>query len=192
MNYLESMKNIIKSKEKRVENIIFLIIILVVFLFAIGQIFKTDSNENKSQNIDNTLKDSNNTSSSLNINSSENLSNTNVITDIENKLSKILSEISGLSDVSVMITYSEATKTRPIYNITENETESKKTTEKSVVYNEEDGDKKIVVETLEMPKVEGILIVAKGKLDIDLKSKIAIAISNLTGVASHKVQIFEK
>ena len=52
MNYLETLKNIAKNKEKRTENLIFLVIMLVILLIAINYIFfpKVEDKENTSNN----------------------------------------------------------------------------------------------------------------------------------------------
>lgn len=186
MNYLETLKNITKNKDKRVENIVLLIVLLVIILIASKYIFFSN---------DKTELLSNSTSNGENIISNEKeivktISNNQ--NDIENKLSEILSEISGISDVSVVVTYSQDTKQTPVYNTKEEETSDKKTTERSVAYNEDGSKKNAIIETIEMPKIEGAIIVAKGASTVEIKSKIATAVSTLTDVPVYKVQVFEK
>ena len=186
MNYLETLKNITKNKEKRVENIVLLIILLVIILIASKYIFSgTSSNE----------KSSNSTSSESNINNSEsvNKSTENILkSDLETKLSNILSQIAGISDVSIVVTYSQDTKQNPVYNIKEEEKSGEKTTEKSVAYNENGSTKTAIIESVEMPEVEGAIIVAKGASTVEMRSKIATAVSTLTNLPVYKVQVFEK
>ena len=43
-----------------------------------------------------------------------------------------------------------------------------------------------------MPTVEGVIIVGKGVESADVKQKLSTAIGNLLGIASYKVQVFEK
>lgn len=186
MNYLETLKNITKNKEKRVENIVLLIILLVIILIASKYIFSgTSSNE----------KSSNSTSTESNINNSENINTSaeNVLkSDLETKLSNILSQIAGISDVSVVVTYSQDKKQNLVYNTKEEEKSGEKTTEKSVAYNEEGSTKTAIIESVEMPKVEGAIIVAKGASTVEMRSKIATAVSTLTNLPVYKVQVFEK
>mgnify|MGYP004521614069 CR=1 FL=1 len=184
MNYLETLKNITKNKEKRTENIILLIVLLVIILVASNFIFSDTKNE----------KSSNSTSSNSNINNSEDAGGTQEIikSDLESKLSNILSEISGISEVSVVVTYSQDTKNNPIYNTKEAEKSGEKTVEKSVAYNENGSSKTAIIETVEMPKVEGAIIVAKGASTVEIRSKIASAVSTLTNLPVYKVQVFEK
>lgn len=185
MNYLETLKSITKNKEKRVENLVLLIVLLVIILIASKFIFSSSNNKTK--------ENSNNTSSNENINdSSDKVLKTSNSTDLETKLSGILSQISGISDVSVVITYSQDTKQNPIYNTKEQENSNGKTTEKSVAYNEEGSTKTALIETVEMPKIEGAIVVAKGASTVEIRSKIATAVSTLTNVPVYKIQVFDK
>ena len=184
MNYLETLKNIAKNKERRVENLVLLVVLLVIILVASQFIFSSN-NKNKS----------NSTSNNVNIDSSKTGSldtASNINTELEEKLSNILSQISGISDVSVVITYSQDSKQNIVYNTVEEEKQGEKTTEKSVAYNEESGSKKAIIESVEMPKIEGAIIVAKGASTVEMKSKIATAISSITNVPVYKIQVFEK
>ena len=49
MNYLETIKNITKDKEKRTQNLVLLVILLVILLISINLIF--DKNSNNESNI---------------------------------------------------------------------------------------------------------------------------------------------
>ncbi len=189
MNYLETMKNIAKDKRKRVENLVFLIILLVILLISINSIF--NSSDKKEIN-------SNSTTTKNNINSNNEYSKNdssdliNMQTNLENKLSDILSKINGISEVSVLLTYSSDSKQNVVYNTKEENSDGKTSTEKSVAYNEQSGQKSAIVESVEMPKVEGAIIVAKGANNVEMRSKIASTISSVTGIPVYKVQVFEK
>lgn len=179
MNYLETLKNITKDKHKKTENIIFMIILLVVLLVAINYIFN-DKDGNKS-NID---------TSSENINNSKEKNEVDYST--EKRLEVILSQISGISDVSVVLTYSKDSKQNIVYNTKEEETKDEKSVEKTVAYNEENGKKSAIVESVELPKVEGAIVVARGASSVDMRSKVANAIANVLNIPVYKVQVFEK
>ncbi len=179
-NYLETLKNI--SKDKNKEKLIYVLILCVVLFIATSYIF-SDNKKNEENSIKNAAN-SNSTSIDNNINSSKDF--------VEEKLAKILSEISGISNVSVMITYSSDTKINPVYNTKEEEKEGQKTIDRSVVYNEENSSKKVVIESTETPKVEGVIVVAAGASNVEIRSKIAQAVSAVTNVAIYKIQVFEK
>ena len=184
MNYLETIKNITKDKERRTQNLILLIVLLVIVLIAMNFIFSPDT------------KTSNNTSTDSNIiNSKENESKETIegtTTNLESKLEEILSQISGISEVSVVLTYSQDTKQNIAYNTKEEEKDGNKTSEKTVAYNEDGSTKNAIIESVEMPKVEGAIVVAKGASSVDMRSQIATAISTVTNVPVYKIQVFEK
>lgn len=182
MNYLETMKNIIKDKEKRVTNLILLVVLLVVILLAANYIFK--DNSSKSNNINN----SNNTSTNDNINNSSNDSYHN----LESKISNVLSQVQGISDVSVVLSYSEDSKQNIVYDSKEQIKDGEKTTEKTVAYNEQGNNKSAIIESVALPKVEGAIVVAKGADSVDIRSKIATAVSTVANIPVYKVQVFEK
>lgn len=185
MNYLETLKNIAKDKKRRNENLVLLVILLVVLLISINYIFK--DNESNSTNINGNIisNESTNTNSNTTL---ENLSTNS----LEQKLEDILSKISGISEVSVVLSYSKDTTQNVVYNTTEEEKEGERTVEKQVAYNEESGKKTAIIESVEMPVVEGAIIVAKGANSVDIKSRIASAISAVTGLPVYKIQVFEK
>lgn len=180
MNYLETLKNIAKNKDKRKENLIFLLILLVILLFSCSYIF------NNSKTVETINK---------NIESENIPEEKNVISQterVEQKLENILSQISGISDVSVALTYSNNGNSTPIYNTKETINETQSTTEKNVAYNEENGDKVAVIATTTLPSVEGAIVVAKGASSMEIKSKIANAVAISVGIPVYKVQVFEK
>ena len=191
MNYLETLSNIFKSKKRRVENLVLIVVLLVIILIACKFIFKDSNSTSNKLNImgsdDEKNKSSKNNNETLNVSGSS-----SYVSELEQKLTNILSQISGISDVSVVITYSQDTKQNPIYNTKEEETQGKTTTEKNVAYNESGNSKTAIIESVEMPKIEGAIIVAKGANSVDIKSKIATAVANLTQVPVYKIQVFEK
>lgn len=181
MKYLTTIKNGFINKDKKTENLIFLIILLIILLISINYIFKSDEN-------------SNSTSSEKNINYSndEIKNNENESLEMEEKLENILSQIKGIDEVSVMLTFSTSTKQNIAYNTQEENKEGSLKVEKEVAYNEESGKKVAIVESVENPKVEGIIIVAKGANTVEIKSKIATAAAMAVNVPVYKVQVFEK
>ena len=183
-NQLEVIKSAFKDKNKRTQNLILLVVLLVILLFACNYIFKTDNKTN-----------SNSTSSNANIDNSNNVTSSTSKTnnsELEEKLSIILSQIQGISDVSIVLSYSQEEKQNVVYNTKEEENNGKSTTEKVVAYNEQSGSKSAIVESVECPKVEGAIVVAKGADSVDIRSKIASAVSTVVNIPVYKVQVFEK
>lgn len=195
---LETLKNIKKDKVK--EKVIYILILLVILYISISVIFDKDlNNSNNTRLSDNSSLNGNIVSNdgSYKNQYNKNLDNTSgtnldYFTTIENNLANILNEVEGVSDISVMITFVSNEKQNPVYNVVEKVIEGNVVAEKEVVYNEENGNKVIAVETVEMPKVEGVMIVGKGVSSESLKTQIISAISSLTDIGIHKVQIFER
>lgn len=183
MNYLETIKNIAKDKKRRNENLILLVVLLVVLLISINYIFNDDKGNSTNSN----LNIINNESENNNISNEEISNNT-----LEEKLEDILSKISGISEVSVVLSYSKDKTQNIVYNVAEEEKEGQKVIEKQVAYNEENGNKTAIVESVEMPVIEGAIVVAKGASSVDIKSRIASAISAVTNLPVYKIQVFEK
>lgn len=178
-----------KDKKTKTQNLIFLLILLVFALICINSIYKdstveTIGKEEKQEENSNKIKEASYNS-------------------IEESLKNILSEISGISEVSVMITYSSEEKMIPVYDIKEDttveedsdgnvsKTSKKTTTEKTVAYEEKDGEKTAIVESKKSPEIIGAIIAAKG-IDNTNTAKIKEAVSNALDIPLHKVEVFSK
>ena len=58
-------------------------------------------------------------------------------------------------------------------------------------YKEENGKKVPITQTIIHPKVEGAIVTAQGANDANVKNNIIQAVEAVTGVATHKIQVFE-
>ena len=189
MEKLMSMFSKDKDKKTKTQNLIFLVIMLVFTLICINNIYKKDAVE--------TLSNNKKTEESSNKNETDNYNNT------EKNLQNILSKINGISDVSVMITYSSDEKMIPVYDIKEDttleedgdgdmsKTSKKTTTEKTVAYEEINGEKVAIVESKKSPDIIGAIIAAKG-INAENSVKIKEAVSNALDIPIYKVEIFSK
>ena len=90
------------NNKKKIENLIFFLVILVITIIAINTIWKEDNNT-KSDTSDSTKK--------LAVQNT-----TNVEESLETKLENVLSNINGVGNVKVLITYNETEEVIPIYN----------------------------------------------------------------------------
>lgn len=176
MNYLETLKNISKDTKRKRENLILLLVLLVILLISINYIFKEDKTSK-----DNTIQD-------------KVEEQTNSKGDIETKIAQVLNQISGITESSVIINYSNNGNNDIVYDTKQTLSENGNvlSIEKSVAYNEASGNKTAIIKMYNTPTVEGVIIVANGVEGSEIKQKIATAIGNLLGVASYKVQVFEK
>lgn len=64
-------------------------------------------------------------------------------------------------------------------------------TKKEVIYQEIDGEKLPVTQSIIKPKIEGAIITAIGAKDSNVKTSIIQAVEAATGLATHKIQVFE-
>lgn len=117
--------------------------------------------------------------------------------DDEERLIKILSQIKGVGEVDVMITYSGGVKSDIAYD-TDTTTTQRGDGEK--ISNLEENMKRqavmssgepFVMRTL-YPEVKGAVVVAQGAGDILVKQQIQQAVTTAMGIASHKVCVVEK
>lgn len=192
MSYVDKlMKMFSKEKDKKTktQNLIFLVIMLVFALICINNIYNKDSVETLSENKE----------SEKNSNKNETAYYNNIRQDLQN----ILSEIDGISEVSVMLTYSSEEKMIPVYDIKEDitieedgngndaKTSKKTTTEKTVAYEEKNGEKVAIVESRQSPNIIGAIIAANG-INSNNSNKIKEAVSNTLNIPVHKVEVFSK
>ena len=194
----EKFQSLIKSEDgkskKNLENAIVFVIILVVTIIIINTIW--GGNESKKEE-----KTTQYNSVQL-VNSD--VESVETSEDTEKSIKQILSKINGVGKVEVLITYSESSQVVAMYNEKNNESQTKEedksggtrtiqenTTDKEIVYKEENGKKVPVTEKVVMPKMEGALIVAEGANNAEVKTNIIQAVEALTGLATHKIQVLE-
>lgn len=63
--------------------------------------------------------------------------------------------------------------------------------QKDIVYQEENGQKTPITKKIIEPKIEGAIITAKGASNAMTKTNIIQAVEAVTGLATHKIQVFE-
>lgn len=189
---LDKIKKIFTNKDKKIENLVSFLIILIITLIVINKILEDEENEE--------VDYQNQTGVEL---ASEKMSSSETIdnNDLEKRLENILSKISGVGKVSVLLTYTQTSSRIPIYNINSSVStvEEKDISGVSKVTETEnmqkdvvtDNDSGIVTEKIVMPVVEGAIITAEGASNSNVKTNIIAAVEAVTGVATHKIQVFE-
>ena len=200
--FKNKLKEIIKSDDsdennkKKIENLVFFVILLIATIVMINYIWngRKTSNKTLTNTAGKQLAMTDN-SSSTSIKDSENL---------EQKLESILSQIQGVGEVQVFINYSESSETVAMYNentktSTTEETDTSGGTrkvestdsQKELVYQEDNGEKAPIIQKTVQPKIEGAIITAKGASNATVKTNIVQAVEAATGLATHKIQVFE-
>lgn len=185
-----------KSQKKKIENIIFIIVLLIATVFIINNVWNEDSKKSKVQN-DKVLAEE------LEIETAQS-DNLQGYYSLQEKLEEILATMEGVGKVKVLINYAETSTTVAMYNETKTEstTEEKDTEggtrnvtqtdiQKEIAYTKESGESAPITEKVIMPTIEGAIITAEGASNANIKANIILATQALTGLATHKIQVFQ-
>ena len=187
------------NNKRKIENLIFFIVLLIITVVAINIIWNGNKNETneKTNNTSKQLATTNTVSQTNQIQSMEE-------TNLETKLEEILSQIQGVGEVKVLLNYSESSEVVAMYNETSKTSNTEETdtsggtrkiqetdTQKDIIYQEDNGEKTPITQKIVQPKIEGAIITAKGANQADVKANIIQAVEAVTGLATHKIQVFE-
>ena len=185
----ELVKTDNKNSKKKIENIVVAILILLITVIAINAILSDDKEEEET--VINTIENNNVKFEASN-------------TDLESRLEDILSKINGVGKIEVLINYSETEQVVAMYNENIKETSTEEQDEsggtrvitendiqRDVIFQEDNGEKTPITQKTIMPKIEGTIITAEGAGDANIKENIIQAVSAATGLASHKIQVFQ-
>ena len=203
--FIDKLKKMFSNKEeeggnkRKLENIFAFAIILIVTIIAINFILNDGKSEKTESNDPNKRL-----ATTQETNTSNDVSETNEKDELVKNLENILSKINGVGRVEVMITYSETSKTIPVYNEESTQEDTEETdsnggtrkitqtdTRKEVIYEEVDGNKTLITQSVISPTIEGAIITAEGASNATVKANIVQAVEAVTGIATHKIQVFE-
>lgn len=202
------LKNIIKQEEnpegnnkKKIENLVFFIVVLIITIVVINVVWNGNKKTNNQETniVNKKLAESQDTPSGT-----SELQNNNIQNELESKLEKILSKIQGVGEVQVCINYQESAEVVAMYNENSKTSSTEETdtsggtrkieeidTQKDIIYKENNGEKTPITKKVIQPKIEGAIITAKGANNAETKTNIIQAVEAVTGLATHKIQVFE-
>ena len=185
------------SRKNKTENMIVFIIILIITFFAINSIWNGDTEKNIENNVftgDAQLASVGGSTAEVQ----------EVSTELEKRLENILSTIKNVGNVKVLINYSQTSEVIAMYNETTNENTTEESdssggtrvstdvqTSKEVVMEDSGSGSSPVTQKINMPLIQGAIITATGAGDAIVKTNIISAIEAVTGLPSHKIQVFE-
>ena len=189
------------NNKKKIENLVFLIVLVIITVVIINIIWNGDKTTNKEQSNNDTSKQLATTNNqTVNQNQIQGTSESN----LETRLEEILSQIQGVGAVKVLLNYSESSEVVAMYNETSRSSNTQETdteggsrtiqetdTQKNIIYQEENGEKTPITQKIVQPKIEGAIITAKGASQVNVKTNIIQAVEAVTGLATHKIQVFE-
>ena len=212
----KTKKVVIGNDKKKIENLVFFVVLLIITILIINFIWNGNDETNKEITNDTSKKLATSGSSSysgldsgeINGNSDNCSGNGNIesnmdnVENLENKLKNILSKIKGVEDVNVCLNYSESSEVVAMYNENSKSTSTEETddtggtrkieetdSQKEVIYKEDDGVKTPITAKIIKPKIEGAIITAKGVENAEIKTNIIQAVEAITGLATHKIQV---
>lgn len=189
----EELKN--KIKDKKINNILVVCLVLAFILVAINVMLPSFSNvTTKSKSSSASVADKNNKEYSEQ-------------KDYEDKqkadLKNILKKIDGVGDVDVMMTFESGERKVPAYdeNSQESKTEENDTSGgkrinnvnsdgSTVVMTSKDGTNEPFILTTYKPKVIGVIVVAEGAEDSKVKYDIEMAVSKIYDLSLDKVNVY--
>ena len=200
----DKLKKVVNAKEeeggnekRKIENLVFFVVLLIITIVIINIIWKGNKQVIKQENNTTTKQLANR---EIPTNASDNTTTDN----LTEKLETILSKMQGVGEVKVFVNYSETSEVVAMYNETtktsnteENDTsggtrEIQETdSQRDIIYQEENGEKTPITQKVIQPKVEGAIITAKGANSTEIKANIIQAVEAVTGLATHKIQVFE-
>ncbi len=199
---IKKLKEKLEPKEgengkRKTENLVVFAIVLIITVVAMNYILsgKKDKTNKTIQSEDKVLAQKNGDSQVENKDNKQ---------DIETRLENILSNIKGVGNVKVLITYSQESTVIPMYDedtstsVTEEQdsgggirTVNESTSKKDIIYEENNGVKTPITQSIINPKIEGAIVTAKGANDANVKTNIIEAVEAVTGLATYKIQVFE-
>lgn len=180
-------KNLNAKDKKKIYSLLSLAVICAIVLIAMSSLEDKET----------ATKDENNNK----INKEELMDEPSKFT-LEEKLKKILSQIEGAGEVDVMITYESSEEIQPAFNtnITTEETREadKQGGERTITTSSENktiitssSNEPIVIKTNE-PKINGVIVVATGAKDLNVKKTLYSAVQTALQVKGHQVEIYSK
>ena len=197
--FFKNKENVKGNENKKVENLVFFVIISIITIVIINYIWSGSKTNNKQVNENTNVN--NKRLANVTEEKNEVVEDTN---NLEEKLEEILAKIQGVGEVKVCVNYSESSEVVAMFdeNSSTSTTEETDTeggtrkieqteTNKNVIYEENDGKKTPITKKTIKPKIEGAIITAKGANNAAVKTNIIQAVEALTGLATHKIQVFE-
>lgn len=202
--FRDKLKNVLNKdgtdnvgSKKNIENLVFFVIMLIITIIIINMVLTDKKTSNKNENNTSSKK----LATQSNINNTQDVQKTD---NLEENLELILSKIQGVGNVKVFINYSESSEIVAMYNQTSKTNNTEETdisggirkiqetdTQKDIIYKEENGEKVPITQKIIQPKVEGAIITAQGANNATIKTNIIQAVEAVTGLATHKIQVFE-
>lgn len=196
MNIKEKFDAFFKKKDSNnlLTNLTILLIIGIIIVIFASTFNDDEENGSARDNNIQQFPNSNEESNELIDNYAEN---------IERKLEDILGLIKGIGDVKVMVTLEDTAERIPAINTTESKESTKEKdaqggtrevlkgdSTKEVVTSGGNGQDTLIVIKEVKPNVKGVIVVAQGAENPQLKEKVYRAVKTVLGISGNRVEVF--
>lgn len=179
--------------KKMIYNFIAIVIICVIALITWDTFFPGDSKGNPMG------------TATKQVQQGENFSVENYRDSLETQLKNILSQIKGVGQVEVMVTYESSVEVVPASNTTKSQQQTQEkdaqggtrtTTQEeltqSIVTNSSSSGTGLMVIKEIKPQIRGVVVVAEGAGDIMVKTELIEAVKTIFQIPAHKVMVYQK
>lgn len=199
MSFFNKLKDMLENgnSKKIIYNLLAVVIICIIILISLSIFYPNKDSEEMNSSV---IKDASEASIDTNIPESA------YSDSMESRLEKILSQIDGIGEVEVMITYETSTEVVPASNSTKSEQttqESDKqggtrtikqenTSENIVTVSDKDYKNSPIVIKEIKPIIRGVIVVAEGADNPEVKTNLIEAVTTIFQIKSHKVKIYNR
>ncbi len=113
--------------------------------------------------------------------------------NIEKELEKTLSQVKDAGSVKVLISLDDSGESFIAADEKNEEKEDEKALEKSyILKNDDGGGQSPVVLKKSMPKVSGVLVIAEGAGNENIKNELRLAVKAVLGVKPHRIYVLAR
>ncbi|MBZ2173748.1 sporulation stage III protein AG [Schnuerera sp. xch1] len=186
--YINKIKEYLqKLDNKELMRNLFIILIIGIILFILADTFFQDEEQVTKLNEDNITK-----------NSGEYETDYSYI--LEKKLESILSQLKGVGTVQVMITLEDTTEKVPAFNTTKNNETTKEldsqggtreiVREDTTIQIVTEGEGSPIVLKEIKPTIKGIIVIAEGAENLEVKEMLYEAVKTVLGISGNKVEVY--
>lgn len=165
----ESIKKIMSGDSKKIKIIVAVGLIGIVLIFASDLLDKGEKTKDTNEN--------------------ENLSYQEYTSQLENKLTELISSIDGVGECRVMITLENTTESVYATDVEiKNDDNSINQKDEYVIYDSDKGEAPVLIKEY-LPKVQGVTVVCMGGENTAVKEKIIESVTSLFNIPTNRVSV---
>lgn len=113
--------------------------------------------------------------------------------ETEKELKNALSKVKGAGSVEVLVSLSDEGESYVASNEKSEKSEKNFVSEKTyVLKNDDNGGESAVVLRKNMPRISGVLVIAEGACDENIKNELTMAVKAISGVRAHRIYVLVK